>query len=236
MHMVKLLVRKESKGQLECIFCLECGISDTIAEITDRAASAYDKLKYCFDIIKSTELEMTNSDCNPGSPTSAPNSARIDCCVAPVDLGPMHTFKSRLMYSTDHPVTESDIIQAMNFLNCQSACAAISSSNAHIYNLWWAGRSLNKCSEKQLLREWFGTNEKSTITVVLSPDPPQNGGKSVDGETYKNMVAFYHKRDQELKRLNEDNDDSYLESLWTDPRELKQALNGLGTIKFKSAF
>ena len=94
---------------------------------------------------------------------------------------------------------------------------------------WWAGKLL----KGSILADHAGRNEKTRLTVWLrekDAGPPPRG---VDSETHKNILEYYHKRQQELNRLEEDDDDSYLNSVWTDPRELKNTLTCGNDIKFK---
>lgn len=35
------------------------------------------------------------------------------------------------------------------------------------------------------------------------------------------MLSYYKKREEELKKLDEDNDDDYLNQPWADTRQLK---------------
>jgi hypothetical protein len=46
------------------------------------------------------------------------------------------------------------------------------------------------------------------------------------------MMAHYFKRQEELKKLAEADDDDYLNSEWADPKQMKRNLQGLnGNIK-----
>lgn len=94
--------------------------------------------------------------------------------------------------------------------------------------LWLAGRKLVADEGKLFLCDYVGRNEKSKIKVTLqsaSHGPPVRQ-RLPDEETHKNMLRFYHKRQEELKQLNQDEDDSYLSAAWTDPQSLKRALVG----------
>jgi hypothetical protein len=104
------------------------------------------------------------------------------------------------------------------------------------HQLRWAGKPLIATSTKQTMRDYFGPNEKVTIKVnLVKISEPINPGapRGVDSETYSNMLSYYYKREEELKQLDADTDDSYLQSVWTNPTELKNTLNGIGNIKFR---
>jgi hypothetical protein len=45
------------------------------------------------------------------------------------------------------------------------------------------------------------------------------------------MMAFYFKKQEEMKRLAEAEDDDYLCSSWADPKQLQRALRGQNDIK-----
>lgn len=38
------------------------------------------------------------------------------------------------------------------------------------------------------------------------------------------MMSYYYKKQDEMKKLEEDNDDQYLNSQWANPKNLKNAL------------
>ena len=48
------------------------------------------------------------------------------------------------------------------------------------------------------------------------------------------MLAFYHKKTEEAKKLDEmDDGDQYMNSAWADNKNLKAQLHGQGDIKWK---
>jgi cilia- and flagella-associated protein 298 len=48
----------------------------------------------------------------------------------------------------------------------------------------------------------------------------------------KNMMAYYYRKQEELKRLEENEDDEYLASQWADPKSLKHAFTGMRDVKW----
>jgi len=44
------------------------------------------------------------------------------------------------------------------------------------------------------------------------------------------MMAFYFKKQEEMKRLSENSDDDYLHSSWADPKQLQRSMRGVGTV------
>jgi hypothetical protein len=89
--------------------------------------------------------------------------------------------------------------------------------------LWWAGKELVAGKE---FSDFVGKNEKTKVVLKIqfkSAGPPAREPR-IDEDTHKQMLAFYHKRQEELKKLKADEDDSYLASAWANPNSLKSAL------------
>lgn len=98
--------------------------------------------------------------------------------------------------------------------------------------MWWSARSLDRtCS----FEKYLGKNEKTKITVKLTPTgapaPPRE--LAVDAKTQSELVAHYYKKQEEMKKMVEDDDISYANSEWANPRGLKTQLMGLDNIKFR---
>jgi len=47
------------------------------------------------------------------------------------------------------------------------------------------------------------------------------------------MLSYYHKKQEEMKQLENDNEDQYMNSAWADNKNLKAQLHGQGDIKWK---
>jgi len=110
--------------------------------------------------------------------------------------------------------------------------ANIAQDNYEYYNpkdtsIWAVGKEFPK---SKLLSDCIGKNEKTTIIVKLQKSGSGAPAREamVDQESYKNMLSFYHKKQEEMKKLEEDNDDSYLSAPWADPKGLKNQLIGGG--------
>ena len=50
-------------------------------------------------------------------------------------------------------------------------------------------------------------------------------------EEKKAMMAFYFKKQEEMKALAESSEDEYLNSVWADPKQLQNSMRGIGNIK-----
>mmetsp|Transcript_55061 Transcript_55061/g.144816 ORF Transcript_55061/g.144816 Transcript_55061/m.144816 type:complete len:291 (-) Transcript_55061:54-926(-) len=97
--------------------------------------------------------------------------------------------------------------------------------DASTTNLWWAGKELRT---DQQLEQYVGKNEKTKIVAKLAP---KSSGAPVrepriDENTHKAMLAHYYKKQEEQKKLMSDEDDSYLDAEWANPKALKSQLVG----------
>lgn len=85
----------------------------------------------------------------------------------------------------------------------------------------------------QLLSDRIGTNEKTKVICKLAlkgAGPPPR--EAIVSEAERNaMAAFYFKRQEELKRLADADEDDFLNSEWADPKGMKRNLNGVRDIK-----
>lgn len=94
-------------------------------------------------------------------------------------------------------------------------------------NLWWAGKELRT---DQTLEQYVGKNEKTKIKCKLSGKASGAPVREprIDEQTHKAMLAHYYKKQEEDKKLRDNEDDSYLDSEWANPKALKSALVGGG--------
>mmetsp|Transcript_15160 Transcript_15160/g.27418 ORF Transcript_15160/g.27418 Transcript_15160/m.27418 type:complete len:291 (-) Transcript_15160:1405-2277(-) len=76
-------------------------------------------------------------------------------------------------------------------------------------------------------------NEKTKITAKLTTKGTGAPAREpIVSEAERNaMSAFYFKRQEELKRLSEAEEDDYLNSEWADPKGMKRDLQGLDDVK-----
>lgn len=99
--------------------------------------------------------------------------------------------------------------------------------------LWWARKELLPA---QFLHFYVGKNDKTKIVAKMMEkgkgaplaEPP------IDKETHSKMLSFYHRKNEEMKKLEEDGEDDYLNSAWANPGHLKShLLNGGADFRFK---
>jgi len=98
--------------------------------------------------------------------------------------------------------------------------------------LWFAG--------KEFFRDTLVSDrcrhERSKITAKLQRKGARAPAReaAISESERKAMMAKYFKRNEELKKLAESEDDDYHNSAWANPKALKQRLHGSGGVKFRS--
>lgn len=98
--------------------------------------------------------------------------------------------------------------------------------------MWWSGKPLTRDSD---FIKHAGKNEKTKLMVKISPEggsaPPREPG--LDHRTQQEMMAYWYRKQEEQKKLVEDEDISYGNSEWANPRGLKSQLSGVANVQFK---
>lgn len=102
--------------------------------------------------------------------------------------------------------------------------------DAESTSLWVAGKEFQR---GQLVSDRLGKNEKTKVIAKLQKKGSGPPGREpvVNEEERKAMMAHYFKRQEELKRLGETDEDDYLNSEWADTKQMKRGLQGLGNIR-----
>ena len=98
--------------------------------------------------------------------------------------------------------------------------------------LWFANREMKP---ENKLSDHLGKNEKTKVIVKVST---RRGGQPtseswLDEENQKKIALLNHQRMEELRRLERDRDDSYLNSTWADGSALKRKFQGMNNISWK---
>ncbi|ORC90388.1 uncharacterized protein TM35_000081860 [Trypanosoma theileri] len=98
--------------------------------------------------------------------------------------------------------------------------------------MWWSGKPLDRTAD---FTKYLGKNEKTKITVKLTakdaPPPPRE--PVVDAKTQAELMSYYYKKQEEMKKMIEDEDLSYGNSAWANPQGLKSQLHGFEGVKYR---
>ena len=98
--------------------------------------------------------------------------------------------------------------------------------------MWWSGKPLNR---SEMFTKYVGKNEKTKINVKLTGNAEQAPPREapIDQKTQSEMMAYWYRKQEEHKKLIEDEDISYTNSEWANTQLLKNQLQGSTAVKFK---
>lgn len=98
--------------------------------------------------------------------------------------------------------------------------------------LWWAGKDMQRGKK---LQDYIGKNEKTKLIVKLQKKGQGAPAREpvVSEEEKKHMMAYAYRKQEELKKLEEDSDNSFMDSAWADPNQLKRQFQGVKDLKWR---
>jgi hypothetical protein len=110
------------------------------------------------------------------------------------------------------------------------AIAAAGLLDSKTTSLWVAGKEFER---GRLVSDRLGSNEKTRVVAKLSRegDGPPAREPIVRDDERNAMLEHYHKRNEELKRLADNEEDEYMNSAWADPQNMARELQGLGSVR-----
>lgn len=98
--------------------------------------------------------------------------------------------------------------------------------------LWFCGKEMYT---DKTVGDYLGRNENCKAIIKLSKKgsgPPAREPAMTEDER-KNLMLYAYKKQEELKQLAADDDDSYLNSEWADGSNMKKAFHGLSNISWR---
>jgi cilia- and flagella-associated protein 298 len=98
--------------------------------------------------------------------------------------------------------------------------------------LWFAGKQM---LPDRKLADFIGKNEKCKVIVKLqkSGEGAPSREPVINEAERKQMMMHAYRRQEELKRLENDDDNNYLNSDWSSGSSLKSQMQGINDIKFR---
>lgn len=80
-----------------------------------------------------------------------------------------------------------------------------------------------------------GKNNKTKVTVKITPNSEGAPGREpiMTEDERKQLMLHAYRKQEEWKKLEQDEDDSYLDSKWADGKDLKRQFHGLNNISWK---
>lgn len=98
--------------------------------------------------------------------------------------------------------------------------------------MWWSSKPLLK---EVNFTKYLGKNDKTKITVKLtkssSEAPPRE--PALDAKAQADLMRHYYRKQEEMKKLVEDDDISFANSEWANPNGLRKQLMGLDTVSYR---
>ncbi|KAA3679943.1 uncharacterized protein DEA37_0000289 [Paragonimus westermani] len=97
--------------------------------------------------------------------------------------------------------------------------------------LWFSGKEMLR---GKLISDYVGRNEKTKIVAKLSKRGAGAPAREpvMDEKQQRALMAHYYRKQEEWKKLEANDEDSYLDSAWAEPGQLKRQFHGLTNIKW----
>ncbi|XP_063238499.1 cilia- and flagella-associated protein 298-A [Bacillus rossius redtenbacheri] len=137
-----------------------------------------------------------------------------------------------IMYPMGLPPHETIRLELENSEDLTGTQASLEVLDAALAQLWFSGRELQR---GKLIGDYVGRNEKTKVVVKLQSrgqGPPAREPLLCE-EEQKQLMLHAYRRQEQLKKLDQDNDDSYLDSAWADSSSLKKSFQGLSNISWR---
>eukprot|EP00996_Jenningsia_fusiforme_P002043 NODE_2889_length_1095_cov_34.442639_g2650_i0.p1 GENE.NODE_2889_length_1095_cov_34.442639_g2650_i0~~NODE_2889_length_1095_cov_34.442639_g2650_i0.p1 ORF type:complete len:251 (+),score=57.75 NODE_2889_length_1095_cov_34.442639_g2650_i0:121-873(+) len=99
-------------------------------------------------------------------------------------------------------------------------------------NLWFASKLLHR---DKILSDFVGKNEKTKITCKITSATSGAPARepAIDQQTQKEMMAYWFKKQEEDKRLAEDDEIAFGSSEWANPKAMKAQFQGLRDLRLR---
>ncbi|XP_050669405.1 cilia- and flagella-associated protein 298-A [Leptidea sinapis] len=128
-----------------------------------------------------------------------------------------------------HDPVRMELDNVEDLAGTQAANEVIDPSRACV---WACGK---KFINGNKLSDHLGPNDKSKVTVKLCSSTEGAPGREpvLTEEERKQLMLQAYRRQEEWKKLEQDDDDSYLNSKWADGHNMKRQFHGLDNISWK---
>ncbi|XP_018319836.1 cilia- and flagella-associated protein 298 [Agrilus planipennis] len=129
-----------------------------------------------------------------------------------------------------HDVIRMELENIEDLSGTQASLEVIDPASAQ---LWFCGKEMYR--DGKTLRDYVGKIENCKVTIKLSKrgEGPPAREPIMSEEQRKQLMAHAFRKQEELKKLEMDEDDSYLNSEWADNNNLKRTFHGLNNIYWK---
>ncbi|XP_050450210.1 cilia- and flagella-associated protein 298 isoform X2 [Cataglyphis hispanica] len=128
-----------------------------------------------------------------------------------------------------HDVIRKEFENTEDLTGTQASLEVI---DVQLAELWFSGKELLPGKK---MKDFVGNNEKTKLIVKLqkrgSGKPAREPLMSEDER--KELMLHAYRRQEQLKKLEQDDDDEYLDSPWADGGSLKRHFQGLNNISWR---
>ncbi|ESO89324.1 hypothetical protein LOTGIDRAFT_210361 [Lottia gigantea] len=127
-----------------------------------------------------------------------------------------------------HDTVKHELENTEDLSGTQASQEVIEEPNA---SLWWAGKEMLRGKK---LSDFVGKNDKTKIVAKLQKKGQGAPSREpvVSEEEQKKMMAYYYKKQETFKKLENDNEDAYMDAPWADSNQLKRQFHGIRDVKF----
>ncbi|XP_015523157.1 cilia- and flagella-associated protein 298 isoform X3 [Neodiprion pinetum] len=110
--------------------------------------------------------------------------------------------------------------------------ASLEVMDVNMAQLWFSGKEMLRGKK---VKDYLGRNEKTKVIVKLHKRGSGKPGREpIMSEDERKMLMLHaYKRQEQFKKLEQDDDDEYLNSTWADGGSLKRHFQGLNNISWK---
>ncbi|XP_043669045.1 cilia- and flagella-associated protein 298-like isoform X2 [Vespula pensylvanica] len=128
-----------------------------------------------------------------------------------------------------HDVIRQEFENTEDLTGTQASLEVIDISLAQ---LWFSGKEM---IQGKKLKNFLGSNEKTKVIVKLQKRGAGMPGREplMSEEERKLLMLHAYKRQEQIKQLEQNDDDEYLNSPWADGSSLKRHFHGMNNISWR---
>ncbi|XP_014609388.1 PREDICTED: UPF0769 protein C21orf59 homolog isoform X3 [Polistes canadensis] len=116
--------------------------------------------------------------------------------------------------------------------NLTGTQASLEVMDINLAQLWFSGKEM---IQGKKLKDFLGSNEKTKVIVKLQKRGTGMPGREplMSEDERKLLMMHAYKRQEQMKQLEQNDDDEYLNSPWADGSSLKRHFHGMSNISWR---
>ncbi|XP_043491679.1 cilia- and flagella-associated protein 298-like isoform X2 [Polistes fuscatus] len=128
-----------------------------------------------------------------------------------------------------HDVIRQEFENTENLTGTQ---ASLEVMDINFAQLWFSGKEM---IQGKKLKDFLGSNEKTKVIVKLQKRGTGMPGREplMSEDERKLLMMHAYKRQEQMKQLEQNDDDEYLNSPWADGSSLKRHFHGMSNISWR---